>query len=164
MDRSEVTELAKSTVGALPELVRQLQGVLEGVSFSAFIKTLLDDPDAATARATLGAVSSTVEGWLAASLENAWVNYSASYDPAGYYKDPWGRVHLRGLIKSGTSTGGTRLFTLPAGYRPPLAQMFPVTSNGLHGELEIQADGDVVLSSSVSNVYLSLSGISFRAA
>ena len=58
----------------------------------------------------------TVEDWNAPSLINSWVNYGGAYDTAGYYIDPYGVVHLKGALKTGTS--GTVAFVLPTGYRP----------------------------------------------
>ncbi len=54
----------------------------------------------------------------APTLQNAWVNYGGSYQVAGYAKSADNIVSLRGLIKSGTVTSGTTLFTMPAGYCP----------------------------------------------
>jgi hypothetical protein len=58
------------------------------------------------------------ENWHAVVPENGWHNPPAGVpiDPAGYYKDQNGIVHLRGLLEDGTP--GNFLFHLPAGYRP----------------------------------------------
>jgi len=53
--------------------------------------------------------------WVAPSFQNSWTDFSGSYS-AGYYLDPNGVVHLRGLITGGATN--TVAFTLPAGYRP----------------------------------------------
>lgn len=107
--------------------------------------------------------STTVENWIAPSLLNSWVNFSVSYDPAGYYKDPLGRVWLRGLIKSGTTAANTLLFVLPSGYRPPFRSIHAIDTNGTFGSVEVQEDGEVRTGTTVSATYLSLAGISFRA-
>lgn len=60
----------------------------------------------------------TQEAWSAPTLQNSWVNYGSGYDTVGYMKDSLGFVHVKGMIKSGVTTLGTLLFTLPAGYRP----------------------------------------------
>jgi autotransporter adhesin len=104
------------------------------------------------------------EDWIAPSMSNNWVNYSASgpYSPAGYYKDTVGTVHLRGNIKSGT-TGN--VFVLPAGYRPEYRQSYIVNAYSgsyTYGECEILADGSVGFSL-WNNTFMSLDGISFRA-
>ncbi len=51
-------------------------------------------------------------------LQNGWVDYGSGYTPLSFRRDRQGRVHLRGVIKSGTFTNGVVLFTLPLGYRP----------------------------------------------
>jgi prepilin-type N-terminal cleavage/methylation domain-containing protein len=61
--------------------------------------------------------------FTAATFANGWGNYSpASGDPAwqgaGYTLDGAGRVQLTGLIRNGTTTSGTPMVILPAGYRP----------------------------------------------
>ena len=50
------------------------------------------------------------------AFENSWANAGGAYEPAAFYKDPFGRVHLKGRI--GTGTAATTAFTLPTGYRP----------------------------------------------
>ena len=100
------------------------------------------------------------EPFKAPTLLNSWVNYDAAYNPAGYYKDPWGRVHLRGAVKNGTAIG-TAIFTLAAGYRPPFRQLHVVDSNNAHGRVDVLADG-TVLGVAGSTAWVSLDGISFR--
>lgn len=92
--------------------------------------------------------------WTAVSaFLNSWVNFGSPFAPAGYYKDPTGRVYLRGLVKSGTV--GQAIFQLPAGYRPPYQTSFPVVSNDLFGEVYVDTSGNVVLfAGSNSSVYL----------
>lgn len=95
-----------------------------------------------------------------AAFVNGWVNFGGTNASASYYKDPFGRVKLKGTVKSGTI--GVTIFTLPAGYRPQEAEIFGVASNGAFGVVTVNPDGTVVASSG-SNVYVSLAGISFRA-
>ena len=63
-----------------------------------------------------------VQEWIniddsnAPAFENSWANTGGAYETAGFYKDPFGRVHLKGQI--GTGTAATTAFTLPTGYRP----------------------------------------------
>jgi hypothetical protein len=81
---------------------------------------------------------------------------------AHFYKDAAGRVHLEGIIKSGTI--GTAAFTLPDGYRPRLGTRgFAVDSNGGFGQVTVSTAG--VVTPTVGNTaYVFLDGISFRAA
>jgi hypothetical protein len=96
------------------------------------------------------------------AFENSWVSYnSATYQTAAFYKDAFGVVHLKGLIKNGTI--GAAAFTLPAGYRPPLTLNGVTTSNGAFGDWDIDTAG-VVRPANGSNIWFSLNNISFRAA
>lgn len=94
------------------------------------------------------------------TFANSWVNFGSGWQVAGFNRDPFGWVRLRGLIKSGTV--GSAAFTLPPGYRPPLAERFIVSSNGTTGAVEVLADGTVQPVSPSNNTYVSLSGIAFR--
>jgi hypothetical protein len=67
----------------------------------------------------IGQVQEWVDvGWSSGepAFENSWANAGGAYETAAFYKDPYGRVHLKGRI--GTGTAATTAFTLPAGYRP----------------------------------------------
>lgn len=115
------------------------------------------------AQGQLPAVESqrAVGGTGNAAFQNGWVNFGGSNASASYYKDPFGIVHLKGTVKSGTIN--TVVFTLPAGYRPQEAEIFAVSNNGAFGLVTVQPDGTVNHSGGGSNVYLTLSGITFRA-
>lgn len=94
------------------------------------------------------------------AFQNSTINFGGSNEPANYYKDAFGRVHVGGIVKSFTAVPVT-LFTLPSGYRPQYAMIFAVISNGALGVVTINPDGTVVATTG-NNTYLSLSGISFR--
>lgn len=135
----------------LRSLVPQLQSVLGQYGYA--INRIIDEPL-----------------FIAASLENSWVDYDTSiFAGAGYYKDAFGRVHLRGLVKSGTIS--TTIFTLPEGYRPSLRLIFPsLQYNGVAeviARINVLANGQVTQENLVGttdgNDYLSLNGISFAA-
>ena len=101
------------------------------------------------------------EAWIAPTLQNSWINYDASYfNPAGYFKDTMGIVHLRGVVKNGTLSAA--IFTLPAGYRPARMEMFAVPSGGM-AICEVSAAGEVLPLTATSD-YFSMDGITFRAA
>lgn len=103
----------------------------------------------------------TQEAATAPTLVNSWVDYGGGYQAASYWKDPFGNVHLRGLIKSGVV--GSAAFTLPVGYRPPAYEQFAVDAAAAHGLLQVQSDG-VVVPLVGSNTAFNLSGVTFRAA
>ena len=103
----------------------------------------------------------TEEDWNAPAFSGTWSNFGGGYNPAGYFKDPWGVVHLRGLVKS--TIMSTIIFNLPAGYRPAFTEKLPTSSNNAFGIIEITNTGDV---DSIVGVNLSvcLDGITFKAA
>ena len=105
-----------------------------------------------------------IEDWNAPALLNSWVNYNAAtHQPAGYYRDPLGVVHVRGTIKDGTATAGTVLFQLPIGYRPTKFVFLPIVHNGAWGFVYVTASGNVTLGMGVTNTYVTLDGLYFRA-
>lgn len=95
-------------------------------------------------------------------LLNGWVNFGAPFNNAGYYKDPQGRVFLKGLVKSGSISTTLPIFTLPVGYRPAGSEVIVTISNGAIGRITVQADGDVIAENG-SNVWFSLDNASFLA-
>jgi hypothetical protein len=83
-----------------------------------------------------------MQGWIAPAFQNGWNNYGGQFETAGYFKDPSGFVHLRGLVQGGTVSAA--IFTLPAGYRPAQERICTV-ANGTsgYGELRITVGGAV---------------------
>lgn len=111
-----------------------------------------------------------VEAWQSPTLLNGWVNYNtSSFNPAGYFKDSFGVVHLRGLIKDGSVTAGTVLFNLPAGYRPYRREVLPSlsynsgSSTYLLTRIDVSTGGDVIFMAGSSS-FLTLDGLTFRIA
>lgn len=100
------------------------------------------------------------EEWRSPTLLNGWTWWpDPAYGNIGYFKDSNGMVHLRGLLKGGTS--GRPAFQLPEGYRPENIQLFVVGANDTASRLDLAPDGNV--SPTVSPSWISLFGISFRA-
>lgn len=106
--------------------------------------------------------------WFAPTLLNGWANYGAPYEPAGFYIDPSGRVHIRGLVKNGTTGWTTPILTLPNGYWPPYDVIIPGVSADVFCELHVHSQnsvlgtpGGVAVIPSASNAWVSLAGISF---
>ena len=99
------------------------------------------------------------------TLLNSWVAYSSSYDQPTFSKSIDGYVVLSGAIASGTTTGGTTLFTLPTGFTPPYNGRYSCFSeNGssqVLSNVEIDTNGNVLIESG-ANTLFSLSGITFR--
>jgi hypothetical protein len=100
------------------------------------------------------------EPWTAPTLLNSWLNFGAPYCNAGYWKDGFGRVHLKGLVKSGTIPAD--VFVLPAGYRPGTQLVFSCVSMNASNRVDVLANGSVNIQSG-NNGWASLDGIIFRA-
>lgn len=95
------------------------------------------------------------------AFQNSWVNFDTSADAiTRFWKDPLGMVRIEGLVKSGT-IGAFAVFTLPEGYRPARLQIFGTDSNSAHGRVDVFPTGEVMARIG-SNVYVTLSGISFK--
>jgi hypothetical protein len=107
----------------------------------------------------------TPGAWLSPTLLNSWVNYGAPFETAGYRKTPTGEVQLRGMIKNGTTTNGTVLFTLPAGYRPANTRAFPSVQGGNAScRIDVSAAGDVTIQTVTNANLLVLEAVRFDAA
>ena len=103
-----------------------------------------------------------VESWISPSFQNGWVNYGGSYEPAGYYKDKFGVVYIKGLVKNGTLSSS--IFTLPVGYRPNYIRHLPaLTSTSLITTciLYIYPDGGVIPHGACNAGWISIE-VSFR--
>jgi hypothetical protein len=93
-----------------------------------------------------------------------WTNVNNGFQPAGFYKDPFGTVHLQGDVQRTTGNDAT-IFQLPPGYCPVGGiEDFPAYGDGG------TAAGVAVRSSDCSVVYVAgtttfigLGAISFRA-
>jgi hypothetical protein len=103
-------------------------------------------------------------------LQNGFTNYGNGHILAGYYKDPFGIVHLQGLLVPPSSIpNNTAIFKLKPGYQPGLALELGVSSYTSGTaltlcEIEIFGDGTVNANSSCGTRWISLDSITFRAA
>ena len=101
-----------------------------------------------------------------ATLLNGWSNYGGTFDPAGYTLDRANRVHLTGLVRSGSID--SPIMTLPPQCRPAGNLIFGCPSwNNSHGYVQalvyVYSNGDVTPTTIGGTNWLSLSGISFDA-
>ncbi|MDP3890869.1 hypothetical protein [Nocardioides sp.] len=104
------------------------------------------------------------------TFENGWHDYYLAYNPARFYKDPFGIVHLSGGMAGGTLHANA--FTLPVGYRPVGVLLFPVLSTDSAGGMGnivpasffIYRTGAAYVQNGGDNAFVSLEGITFRAA
>lgn len=101
---------------------------------------------------------------VAPTLLNGWTNLGGGWATSSYWRDTEGVVHLDGLIANGTVTAGTDFFVLPVGFRPISQHLYPVNSNGAIGRLDIYSDGRVLANGGISAGWVSMCGITFRAA
>ncbi len=100
-------------------------------------------------------------GGTAPAFQNSWVNFdSAIYSTCAFRKDALGYVHMKGLIKSGSSN--VSIFDLPVGYRPLKYHHFPSISNSLIGGIRIHATGSVQMFAG-TNAWIDLAVIHFKA-
>jgi hypothetical protein len=80
---------------------------------------------------------------------NGWLNYSPgsgdpNWAPAGYMTDGAGRVQTKGLVRAGTTAGGTPMFNLPAGSRPSEYMHFTNVNSNSMGHISIDNTGNVL--------------------
>jgi hypothetical protein len=92
------------------------------------------------------------------TFENSWANLGGAYETAAFYKDPFGRVHIKGAVDTGSS--GTTAFTLPEGYRPLATLRLPSYSTG-NAYVEITSAG--LVQPQRSGAAANYLGVSFRA-
>lgn len=101
-------------------------------------------------------------GWTGLSLNNGWVVFNTSNASPAYIKASDGIVTLKGLIKSGTTTNGTTLATLPASFRPAETHNYACVSNDLPCRISIHSDG-TIRGYAIDATWVSLSGLNFIA-
>ena len=112
------------------------------------------NPDIAPAEAShkLGAAGEP-------AFQNSWVNeVPGSETTGGFYKDPFGIVHLEGLLASGSNS---TIFTLPSADRPAKNLIELIWRTSGTGELIIGSSGAVTVTTGSGS--LDLDGVSFRA-
>lgn len=96
------------------------------------------------------------------SIVNSWVNYGGS-DPVVQYTKSGNLIVLKGIVKNGTITPGTVIFTLPVGYRP-LERTYAngICSGNVPVRFTIDTNGAVsVYSTNFNNTWVQFDGITF---
>lgn len=107
---------------------------------------------------------SIVSPWVPLTFFAGWSNYPPGYSQAAFMIDPFGRVHLRGLVQR-TSGVLLTIATLPTPVRPAFQKVFRIaTDNGAGGDadgrLDITAAGVLTLAGP-GVAYVSLEGVSY---
>ena len=104
--------------------------------------------------------SKTQEAWIIPTLVNSWVERSPY--TVSYFKDQFGMVILRGMVKDGVV--GQWAFILPVGYRPSIDQVFIVNGGSFSNsfaKIIITTIGYVYVY--ISNLEVTLNNVQFRA-
>jgi hypothetical protein len=105
-------------------------------------------------------------------LQSGWTSYGAGFTSAAYFKDPFGIVHLEGLVRvigGAVLTKPSPIFVLPPGYRPAKTGMFAVATypaaadSPLSCWVNVAPDGNVSARERCDARFVSLDGITFRA-
>src|SRR5439155_21339220 len=103
-----------------------------------------------------------------------WQNFGSIWNTAAFYRDPYGQVHLKGLVCRGATSpcvarGKVTLpnpiddiFTLPAGYRPEKWTEFATSSNGEFARVIIEPNGTVNATPPFDYEDITLDDIQFR--
>ncbi len=101
------------------------------------------------------------------TFNTGWANYTAGFGGpwanVQYLKDSMGFVHIHGLCYRASGVN-TVMFTLPAGFRPAGQQIFAVDSAGGHARVDVNTNGDTSITGGTPGTWVSVSGITFRAA
>jgi hypothetical protein len=101
--------------------------------------------------------------WVTPSILNGSVNYGGPFTTLQYGKTSDGVVMLKGLIKGGTMTTNTRVFTLPAGFRPASRQLLSGVSYDFHSRIDVLPNGDVYIMGGGNTNWISFDAVSFFA-
>jgi len=110
-----------------------------------------------------GIVISNVGGtWWAPALSNSWVNYGGGWAGLGFSINKNGVVSMRGLVRSGTTTGGTLIAAAGAIPYPPTYQIpFFQSANAGQARCDAATNGGITFQqffSGGTNGYVAVQG------
>lgn len=89
--------------------------------------------------------SSAPTSWVSPALSNSWVNFGGAFQAVSYRR-VGDIVQMRGSAKNGTTTTGTTIYTLPAGYRPPATHIFAtLDGNNNAARFDVDSSGNVTI-------------------
>lgn len=80
--------------------------------------------------------------WSTPTFASPWADYGLGWD-ARYAKDDSGTVFIKGLVKNGSNTTNTTIFTLPVGFRPLTYIMIAQVTSAGAGRVDIYPNGNV---------------------
>lgn len=118
--------------------------------------------------------------WTNVNFAANFLNFGSTFRTAQYFLDPFGIVHLRGLLQyNGTLTSGTTttMFTLPITYAPRETEVFScilqLAATAVGSRVDVEGlntgtPGAVMIvnqtgANSHASPYISISGITFAA-
>lgn len=137
-----------------------------GVTLSPVASITALQPGTGTGTGNLPAA----ESWHALSYSNGWSDFGSGYQSGRYRVEPMfgGVVRLDGMIKPGTYTDNTTVFTMPVNYRPTakhrwVMQADSATTGANMFELDITTGGVVTLQSIQGGTpgFIDLTGLSY---
>lgn len=104
----------------------------------------------------------TAVGSSGSAFATGFSAWSADY-PCEFYKDPWGIVWYRGLVRvtAAQSVNGNPMINVPAPYRAHATQHFRTTANDVHGAIYVNDTSGVtwmVGSPATVGAWISLTG------
>ncbi len=105
---------------------------------------------------------SSFSGWTNLTTQNSWIVYPGGFTTPQYTKSADKVVTLKGLIYNGTTTAGTVIANLPAGYRPKERILTSCVANAAYCRIDVQPNGNIEVRV-VSATWTSLDNISFIA-
>jgi hypothetical protein len=96
---------------------------------------------------------------------NVGVRNNVAYQPAGFYKDPFGTVHLQGDVWRPNTGSDAVIFVLPQGYCPAGGiENFPAYGdNGTAAGIAVRSTDCAVVFVAGTTSFIGLGAISFRA-
>jgi hypothetical protein len=112
--------------------------------------------------------SPLADDWNDMDLLNSWVIHGGEWQTPQWIMTPDGILHLRGLIKDGTTTAGTDIWEIPSNIRVSShGQIFPAACGGNKmAGLDFRSDLRVVelrnIGTGGSNGYLTLNNVYYR--
>lgn len=160
------TQLARFIRDQLEQPGSQALELLRANTLTAIEQLVIGDRITISRKASFTAINAT--GGAAPAYATNWSN-SAYGGAAGFWIDPFGQTHLRGVAqKSSAVSAGDTIFNLPPGYQPSADRYFMQPSyNGVTYTTVVilveAANGAVrVASASASKEFIGLDGIYFR--
>lgn len=121
-------------------------------------------PTAAIGGITMPPGAHILRGGLSTpTLGNGWTNFGGGFAAAKYIELPHNYGAISGVIKPGTTTNGTIIFTLPAQVAPLAGHTFDAAcGNGAGGQIIVGADGTVKINNVTgAPTFVALSGMTW---